>query len=93
MIATKVTLLKCMHCSGSANTTVKKQLAHIIFEVQQIARRDPQEYGPYFSEAEIERIRDVCKGRWYNMTCDAISEVYFKVSLPLCYSLLMITLL
>lgn len=72
---------------------MKKQLAHIIFEVQQIARRDPQEYGPYFSEPEIDRIRDVCKGRWYNMTCDAVSEVYFKVSSSLSSCLEMINVI
>ena len=66
-------------CSGSANTVVKKQLAHVLFEVMQIAKREPRDYKPYFTEPEIERISEVCKGRWYNMTCDAVCEVYFKV--------------
>lgn len=60
---------------------MKKQLAHILYEVMTIANRDPIEYGHYFSETEIDRIRDVCKGRWYKMTCDAVSEVYYKVIL------------
>ena len=62
------------------NSLVKKQLAHILFEVMQNAQRDPEDYRPYFSDVEIERIRDVCKGRWYHMTCDAVCEAYFKVS-------------
>ncbi|KAG0600860.1 hypothetical protein M758_11G066700 [Ceratodon purpureus] len=68
---------------GTSNTTVKKQLAHVLYEVMQIAKRDPKEYSHYFSDDEMIRINDVCKGRWYNMTCDAVTEVYFKREITL----------
>ncbi|KAG0594371.1 hypothetical protein M758_UG071400 [Ceratodon purpureus] len=44
----------------------------------QIAGRDPEQYKLYFTGPEIKRIREVCKGRWYKMTCDAVCEVYYK---------------
>ena len=76
-----LTVVKFVCASGTSNTTVKKQLAHVLYEVMQIAKRDPKEYSHYFSDDEMIRINDVCKGRWYNMTCDAVTEVYFKVCL------------
>ncbi|KAG0574873.1 hypothetical protein KC19_VG299000 [Ceratodon purpureus] len=49
----------------------------------EIAKREPKEYRPYFNNGEIEQITEVYKDWWYKMTCDVVSEVYYKRDISL----------